>query len=67
MLVAGVRQCDLVSYAMGSCRIFHLERDAAWLAHLQSTYIMQGYFPSEEALIRDMPDLHEAFLAATIK
>lgn len=73
MMVMDIDRCDLISYSLGSSRIFHLQRDNAWLAlalqilqHMHITYMLPGEQPKEDALMHDKPQLYHSFLSATI-
>ena len=74
MLVMDVRECDLISFSLGSSRIFTLQRDDAWLQlalqrlqHMQTAYISQGNSPPPDALKHDLPEIHRMFVAATVE
>ena len=74
MLVMDVTECDLISFSLGSSRIFALRRDDAWLRlalqrlqHLQTAYISQGKPPPPDALKHDFPEIHRKFFTATVE
>jgi len=74
MLVMDVAECDLISFSLGSSRIFILRRDDAWLRlalqrlqHMQTAYISQGRLPPPDALKHDLPEIHRKFVTATVE
>lgn len=74
MLVMDVTECDLISFSLGSSRIFNLRRDDAWLRlalqrlqHMQTAYISTGKPPPADALKHDLPELHNRFFTATVE
>lgn len=74
MLVTGVERCDLISYSVGGCKIFHISRDDSWcslalllLQELQSQCITARKLPTP-AFYRDtMRELHGKLLCRTIE
>lgn len=73
MLVLDVDICDLISYSLGSSKIFRIRRDNKWLAmaleilaHINSTYMQPGKQPKADALMDDKAALHKSFVASTI-
>ena len=72
MLVMDVDTCDLISYSLGSSKIFRIRRDNKWLAmaleilaHMSSTYMQPGKQPKADALMDDKAALHKSFVATT--
>jgi len=71
MLVMDVETCDLISYSLGSSKIFSIRRDNKWLAmaleilaHVESTYMRLGVQPKPDALMHDKAALYKSFMAA---
>ena len=72
LLVMDLETCDLVSYSLGSSKIFRIRRDNRWLAmaleilaHVNSTYMQPGVQPKPDALMDDKAALYKSFMAAT--
>lgn len=72
MLVMDVDACDLISYSLGSSKIFRIRRDDKWLAmaleilaHVNGTYMGPGVQPKPDALMDDKAALYKSFMAAT--
>ena len=72
MLVVYVDTCDLISYNLGSNKIFRICRDNKWLAmaleilaHMKSTYKQPGRQPKADALMDDKAALLKSFVAIT--
>lgn len=74
MLVIGVRERDLISFSLGSSRIFTLQWDDAWLQlslqrlqHMQTAYISQGNPPHPDALKHNLLEINTIFVVATVE
>ena len=73
MLVMDCKECDLISFSLGGSRIFHIKREAKWLAialqlleHMQQNYIALKKQPQPDALMTDKPALYKSFISETV-
>lgn len=74
MLVTGVKRCNLVSYSIGGCKIFHISRDDEWcslalvlLQELQRQHISTRQPLTPAFYLDTVRVLHGRLLRQTIK